>query len=345
MTSTSERMTLAQYKSVYRDYVTRHANEHGVPDHEIHEHLQTLDALDTSRLGPGSPIVTAQATRPLPVGTILVCGEPSDYGRFGVWRRARAGVGGWDHLLGGQRRFTYPATVFEYQGSRTVPPELMTTGEITDEDIAAVQDFKAKAWELGQEVKESHGWCSTFEVIMAKIGVTASCVDVATQRRNGVPVYGRVTDYTVCKSLPVGTILGWEHHEHPDTDFAWFMRVADATNLWGTRRIFSLHTHTSRDRHFHERMRVLGYPTETGDWPYTMHLDQDVWQRVWRYLPPGTVFNYHGSSRYIIAQDHRAETLVRRTSIPRAGTHEVGAFGDSLAASPINHIPVPLRET
>ena len=158
--------TLAQFKRRFATHVITGARNARVSLGPVYEALAKLGVEAGGRAVVGHPV---NRSTPVPDGTVAVYGDPS-HPDFSVFTYNQ---GQWRGVLG---KYTHIDDV----GSATV----VTVGksvdaedpEPTDHEDALIAEFKAKVWAEGWAVKQRVGWCSTFETVMAGIGITGGAV-------------------------------------------------------------------------------------------------------------------------------------------------------------------------
>lgn len=287
------RLTVVKYKWLFRDNVRRGSQGSGTGIREVEQAIERLGLQDELfPLGHGLPMSNNLDTEALPDGATMMFAEPG----VRTWNVHRREGGQW-HRLVGQRAWNsnYPGGVLDSLDgvTREVPAWWAENG--TEADEAAVMDFMRAAWAFGVKAKNNHGWCSTFDNIMSRIGITAT----STRRRstNGMNL-GDWVDPLTCSQLPPGTILMWTHNEYPATRWVYYVRDDTANNAARTRRLFGHRDDDLALGHYSDRMRINHIPTglpvlsdpETWlNWPVDL-------TQVWTYLPVGTFLRYATSA-------------------------------------------------
>ena len=329
--------TLKRFQWRYRTATLHGASTNSIDTDTVHEALQELGVHDEDfPIGPGVQIRYEGDKNGAPEGTIIMCGEPNNWGRFGLWRRNH---GNWERLIGGRDwGRNRPMTVVQV-GNDDTPVPWMTEMPAEGEDMR-ILEFKAKAYKVGKRYKDEHGWCGTYDAVVEAAGVSDRAV-IAWEHRP-VGWEGRMPGEKVSRleaaALPTGTLL---RHIDGDTITYW-MRTATATNRARTRRVFGVNdgdviTHSA------SVMEIAQFPRE-GDWPYFL-ADLTITQPIWNALPPGTVFE-HQNSNYMIHRNERASVCHRSDDpVHERGNHYLDAFNPSRYALVIRHLPTPERET
>jgi hypothetical protein len=230
------RKTLLQTKHTYRTGALAAAVAHGVDVGRVEEALAEMgcgrDNL-TLPVGQGVTVSTVGGGAPgiaIPSGTVAFTGNPKRPATLGVfrWDGLR-----WTHLFGDRTYVDQSMVVESVNGVIERPAWLDEAGTDADED--AIREWKAVAWQVGWKLKKSMGWCGTYEQIAHGLGVTQA--DQRATRYRGFARGQRITRDEAA-SLPVGSVLWWQHSED-ETKFAAFVRRAEATNRAGTVRVFA----------------------------------------------------------------------------------------------------------
>lgn len=187
----------------------------------------------------------------IPNGSRVYVGDPEQPETFGLWVRD----GGRWNLVFGQGA-TPPenavAVVIDTLPDRTEPDEWFVA-QPTPEQIAEVQQLKATVWKAGWAKKTQHGWCSEYERIMLRGGLTA---DVALAPLPGGVKVGDVLTPEQAALLPVGTVLRGDENG----EWAVFRRVENATNRAGTALLAE--SPGWNGHHFHPLMKLMTHGTE-----------------------------------------------------------------------------------
>lgn len=201
------------------------------------------EGVEEFRPSVGLTLLNQQDRAHLPEGTRIYVGHAEKLATFGVFVRTN---GDWTHAFGDQKELPdlRPVVVDGLPG--TNEPDLWVTAMPTAEDAEKIAALRAKAWRLGYAEKRSRGWCDEFERIMLRAGVSAESL-------NPPFPHGKKEGDTVtqeqCAALPLGTHLLWRDGD----DWAAFKRVQNATNKWGTARVYSTKEGVG---HFHEGMTI-----------------------------------------------------------------------------------------
>ena len=309
-----------QHMWTFRDRALWSAHNHSVDYHASDMAIAEMGARrEEFPLGRGVRITNPTDRDQLPNGTVVYSGDPARPERFGMFEKVN---GRWKHLLGEQQAAPAELTIHTFAGSTEQPDWLAREG--TEEDAEAIANFRAKAWQVGWRLKQSQGWCSTYEAVMRDMGLTAAAVRAATHR--GVRV-GDTVRPDMAHDLPNGAIFQWTS-SNDTSEVAFFVRTMTSDNRAGTLRIGGSASSTS-NRNYRSSMRVLFLPTP--DEPYGWQPDDPA--GVFALLNPGVYIGMDTlNPNYIKAMDGKVEQ-VRRAVIdhqeetPPSGRWNLRDFG------------------
>lgn len=308
--------TVEQIKWNFRVGALAAATSHGVGRDTVERTLAEMGigAKDMApTLGAGVR-VDNQSMNDLPDGSTVYSGSPNALRHFSVQTKK---AGRWVTVLGERSRLDTLVTVQSVAGDLTEPGWL--TREGTEEDVEAIQDFKARAWRVGYALKRSQGWCSTYESIVHGLGVTEA--DLHRTRVGGFAVGDRVQAPMVA-ALPVGTLLMWINSTRPD-EWGLYVRDDTASNTPQTRRVAGV---PDSNENYHRYMTVVAIPANGGT-EIGWSIPGDP-ARIWAALPGGTVFTYGGGGdEFVKTRDGLAVDRRSYRPLQNNGTYSEGQFG------------------
>jgi hypothetical protein len=336
--SPTEVPTLDRFRFKYRQHVLKACNARNIRD--INPALAELGVSEAAfPLGVGAQIGCDEDRRRLTEESVIQIGNPESW-FSGLYRLTR---NGWVRLIGGlpdnppiQRLWT----VIKVGGEEVHQHWIDRPPEPGEED--RILNFKAQAWEVGWKHKSRRGWCSDYDAIVNRVGVSVEALTLAQKRGIYIPVSGRGVriDVTQQQARPIGTVFRWIHRNDPRR-WAWYIRVDNSSNAAGTVRLFDSGQLDLRSGNYAESAEMMGQPT--GDGVLDIQMDFAQMREVWDHLPAGTEFTYSGTS-YVMCADHRstdsARRGVRRGVLPTTGNYGLADYG----ANPtfvITHIPAP----
>jgi hypothetical protein len=316
--------TTSEYMWRFRNTTLKAAHSHSVSVSAVTTALAEMGAgMEALPLRVGQSVSNEEDIYNLPERTLVHVGIPSAYNSYGLFQVLGNGHGT-RHVLGAQRQVPRHGVVIAELPDGYEPP-------VVEETDAALAAFKVRAYVIGLKVKGAQDWCSTYEAIVAPLGITAEGIRPLI---TGHEMLGSKVNPEGAAALPLGTVLKWENSDH--TACSWFMRVENAGNKAGTRRIFC-HANegvTGRPGHFAGSMTVASVP-----------LDQDVSRDIdmlaqvdglnvvdhFEWLPPGTIISWRATQFYSMHRDQRASNLRYVPGTPAAigsvGQYHRGSFG------------------
>ena len=304
--------SLIQWQWRFRDNAYHSAEQAGVHRETVDQAMADLNLTDAMfPLGAGVKVASTRNKDLLPVGVVVVQGEPEQLSGFGVFTRTPQG---WTPVLGQRASHDgYPVTVLNGE------PALWATTPGSEAEQAALKQFKAKAWKVGWKVKLGHRWCESYEGYMARVGLDESVLrDVS---HNGVTIGDKV-GVNQAAALPEGSILRWVSRVNP-VNFTWYVRDDSARVVAKTRALFGRRSDGSALRSSASSMEVMWLPD--GD-PLHLLLDRDAMEQVNDLLPVGTKFDAEDGSKFVVAGDHKVVVAGGRV-IPSAGSWPITAVG------------------
>lgn len=307
--------TIEAYKHRFRDEALNYANQHGVSYSASRDTLNRMGAV--ADLGAGVQLLDQTQVGELPTGTVVWSGNPDDAATYAVWVK-RGGT--FRQVLGGAASMTYPVTIATINDSTEPAPWVVR--EPTDEDREAIRQFRAKAWQLGWELKRTQGWCSTYESVMRQMGLTSAAVREA---RSGEVSIGQRMSPEEAGVTPVGTLFRWQSSTRAE-EWALYVRVDGMDNLAGTRKIAGT---TASDRNYRSSMECIGLspdlPGPTAQGIAVLPFSPEVIDA----LSPGALYNTSPvGPGFIKASDGRANSWDRRDgTIPTEGRWSGRDFG------------------
>jgi hypothetical protein len=313
--------TVEQVKWQFRVGALAAAATHGVGIATVEDTLRVMgcgidDVAPTLGRGVKVPINPDRESRNaslLPDGSVVFQGTPHNPASLSVYMRK---AGRWVLILGERDHPEGEAVIESVNGNRE-PPEWLSR-EGTNEDLEKIGEFKARAWRVGWKLKQSQGWCSTYESIVHRLGVTQA--DTQRSQYRGLGIGDRITAAEAMR-LPIRSLLWWQHSDAPER-WALFIRDDGSANAAGTLRVAgSGESHENYRRY----MTVASIANEDGNtlWPVPENPPG-----VWEALPPGTVFSYRqgGEAEYIKCRDGRT-IAAANTVIPERGNYLLHQFG------------------
>ena len=313
--------TIERVKWRFRTGALSAAESHGVSvttvENSLHQMGAGRDDLSVT-LGRGVKVGNAHDRDSLPEGSIIYSGTPDVPASFAVFAKKNRQ---WVHILG-ERTYLDAETVIESVGGNRERPAWLDR-EGTEEDAEAIRQFKAVAWRVGYELKRANGWCGTYEDIVHRLGVTQADTRVAAAGglTEGMRVLGEQA-----MSLPLGSLLWWQHSQSPDT-WALYRRDNASTNRAGTVKVVG----SDPDDHenYKRYMNVAGVADETGNVLWLVPTTPPVFAA----LPPGTVCTYQGGGEqeYMKQRDGNMRDLGRlsRERPGATGRYQVHQFGEN----------------
>lgn len=298
-----EQESLAQYQWRFRLNAVTGAIRHGIGMHRISRALAELGVdLDSPDfpLGAEVPIGSNES---VPEGTVVYQGNPKDPHRLAVWVRQRDG---WQHLFGGANRLNESVKIAALPGRPAEPPAWLTTpGD--RESVDQIKVFKARAFRVGQRVRNEASWCGTYDQVMSAVGVNANSVREAEglTSASGFRV-GDTLHADEVRRTPVGTVFSWVD---PTTvgRFAVYRRTerAEAMNPSGTERVCGNRQDGTQLGNYRVGAVVRWLPDApgaSGDWDWRIGRVAE-WLP---HLPVGTFFRVGDEQPlYHVAQDTR----------------------------------------
>ena len=314
--------TAEQVKWQFRVGALTAAHAHGYSGHhQVTETVRKIIGDLDLPVGHGMPVDELTRAK-LPDGSVVYSGAPDDPDRLTVQVKQN---GQWVHVLGERPHLNPLATVDSVNGNREKPEWLARAG--TEQDLKEIQEFQARAWRIGWQLKRSMHWCSTYESIMGTLGVT----ERALMR---VPVAGMTVGMRVdameASALPVGSLLSWRHRDNPDS-WAVYVRDNAVGNRARTRLVVS--SEGVAPANYQRRMRIETLIGEDG------RPVGEGWQLptndLWSQLPAGTVFTFQlvdspaNPGFFVICGDGRAAAWEWEVGArpPRLGSYARNDFG------------------
>lgn len=138
--------------------------------------------------------------RQLPVGTVLVLGDPADPNHHAVFGKATSDAR-LRRLLGTGQVPRGSHGCYEVESIPGVEPAGWFTAPPSDSEGEQIRAFQYNVWVAGQAEKTRHGWCGEYEQIMARwAGLTAAVSRPTRQASDGL------TPADV-RTQPVGSII------------------------------------------------------------------------------------------------------------------------------------------
>lgn len=161
-----EAATLEQFQWQFRDTslwaVDAHSPAGGLP--AVMRVLEALNIYDLP-FGEGVSFRNNYDMRNLRTGTVVTQGDPTDIGRYRVYRM----FDGRPQLLLGRQR-TGHSLFTVHEGSGLARPAWLDV-EPDPEEPVRINSWKQVAWKAGFAAKERHDWCPTFERVMEGLGI------------------------------------------------------------------------------------------------------------------------------------------------------------------------------
>jgi len=294
-----ERECATEYKWRFRNTTLRAAHSHSVSVSAVVQALNEMGAgMADLPLTVGRRLTNHEDIDALPDGSLVKTGEPENPGSFGLFKiRDESSY----HVMGAQRTLRRQGAVIAELPADYTPP-------VVDEGEAALNAFKVRAYVIGLKVKGAQDWCGTYENIVAPLGISPEAIRPLV---TGHELLGSKVNPEGAAAMPLGTILSWQNENH--TACSWFVRVEQAGNKAGTRRIFAHAAEgvTGRPGHFAGSMTVAWVPpseTEAAIPGINMLAEVQGLNVIdhWDYLPPGTVLSWRATQFYLIHRDGRA---------------------------------------
>jgi len=197
--------SLAQYQWRFRTNAIEGAYENSVGMQRVNAGLNRIGLVLDGPEHPLGPNVKVGEFEQVPEGTIAYQGDPARPGGLIIVVR-RDGV--WRALYGDGPPYGV-VTLATVPGRPDEPPAWLTTPG-TEQDVDLIKAFKARAWKVGYEIKQSAQWCPTFENVLARVDVSAASVrEAGSIRHNGWAVGDMLSAQVQAQQLPEGTILFW----------------------------------------------------------------------------------------------------------------------------------------
>jgi hypothetical protein len=307
--------TLMQYQWKFRENAISGASENGVSMTATMEGLKMLGVSEPFPLGPGVKIKALDTDLGIPENTVagkVNCTPDHDRYTLWVWRS-----GNWRPLFG-RSGLDRDIVIVEMPGVTETPAWWTEVGnEETEQQVA---DFKAHAWRIGKRIKQSQSWCSTYEHVVARVGVTASSVRASTA---GGFAVGETIGQRDASRLPVGSLLLYTHELG---SWAIYRREDPVDNMTRTRRMYG---HRAENMpalgHYQALMTVLAMPVAPGGDPT---IDADQVAPMMERLPIGAVVDYAGSL-YVRCLDRQYTSWRSGQTIPERGAHDASAFAST----------------
>lgn len=310
--------TLEQYMWRFRDYALWSASNHSV---NYEASRDVLDALGTTLpLGRGVTLRNHRERDALPVGSLVYVGQPSMPNTFSV---LEMDAGRWRRRLG-----TTPmqeiVTVYRIGMDPTPIPEWLAPVS-TDATVEAerISKFKADVWRAGWRLKQSQGWCSTYEAVLRDFGISRSSVNQVV--RNGLRPGARVSP-DVARTLPFGSVFKWVSSTNPQ-EFGLYVRARNFPNAAGTAKVGGT---TESARNYHSSMEILFIATDP-ETQWTVDGTTAEVHAVLNALNPGIGFATGAETRptYIKALDGKFSTTDRHLVPPETGRWHITDFGST----------------
>jgi hypothetical protein len=315
-----EQQTLRQFEWKFYMNAWSGTYEAGIGAGPTQEGLRRLGLDREWELGPGVIIrVPATPCLTLPTGTLIADtrrSNPKDIGFTLFKQRGRS----WQHTLG-VNSLGHDAVIMEYPG-RTDPPEWWVENG-TPDSAKEIAEFKAEAWRVCADIKAQQGWCTTFEAMMARVGVSAKCLDKVP----GAVRPGDTVSHRTVTALPHHSLLAYRSDQWPD-HWAIYVRDDSCSNLTRTRRIAG-HRNPGAPPlgNYQSSMVLIGEPYRGDATRWNVPSDRSA--IVVGLLPIGTAFTFSGV-RYVVAQDGQIAPPPgsggTHQGIPHRGVHPPSAF-------------------
>lgn len=240
--------------------------------------------------GAGMTFWSRAALERVPTGSLLYRGKPANIHQFGMFTKAGGDL---VHVLGNANGALGVALTVASVPDGTVADWAVAPG--TPEEQDQIAEFKARVWRVGWKIKTQHGWCSSYESYMAKIGLDETALRNAKYLGIGV---GDMVTPEQAASLRPRACLRWRSSQD-QARWAWFIRDDTMSNAARTRYLFG--TEASH-RNYHSSMEVLSLADAGAD-----DLDAPISRDEAEHLPPGSVLTI-GAERYLMCHDHRVVT-------------------------------------
>jgi hypothetical protein len=284
--------TLRQYQWKYRCNAIYGAIENSIASSTVDRAMQMLGLNDEFPLGPGVRI--DQHVSAVVEDTVVSTEHAPSNSRFTVWVRRR---GTWRALLG-QSGMPRSVVIVQYPGVTETPAWWAEVG--TEKDVEMIHEFKARAYRIGARFKAQNSWCTTYDHVVARVGISAKVLQDV--RSGGFGPGDRVTRDEAAR-LPDGSLLMYRDEQWPE-QWAVYQRDDRCTNGPRTRRVAGHRVEGMGPLgHYHSPMTVLSLPIG-GE----VHWDLDAGAaatEMLSHLPVGTTFAYNGSETYIICRDRQ----------------------------------------
>ena len=302
--------SLIQWQWRFRDNAYQSAEQAGVHRETVDKAMADLHLTDDMfPLGAGVKLASDRNKDLLPIGSVVVQGEPERLADFGVFTRTPQG---WTPVLGQRASHAgYPVTVISGE------PAVWATTPGTEAEQSLVKQFKAKAWKIGYQVKVQHRWCESYESYMARVGLDESVLREVSF--NGVTVGDKVNAGQAA-GLPEGTVLRWVSRTGSD-NFTWYIRDDASRVVAKTRPLFGHRSDGSALRSSASSMEVLWIPDGS-----QMHLvlRYEDMEQVDGRLPAGTKIDAEDGTRFVVCGDHQVAVAGGRV-VPQQGSWPVRA--------------------
>lgn len=327
--------TLERYMWRFRDYALWQAYSHSV---SYEASRDVLNALKTDLpLGRGVVTQNERLWQELPPGSMVFRGNPEIPAQFAVYEKSN---GRWNPVIGTGTVSGYPVTIYRVGMDGTAEPEWLTRVS-TDEQAEAdrIADFKANVWRAGWSLKQSQGWCSTYEAILREFGITRG----ATRRlaHGNIRVGSRVPPESAA-TLPLGSVLRWRSSTDART-WGLYVRASNADNAAHTIKVGGSGTCDSRN--YHSSMEVIWLASPgSPQWEMGESSSTAQARELMDGLVPGVTFENNGNRRpdYVKALDGRFTSYERDGRIPTQGQWRPADFGDTLNITILNYPGVTL---
>jgi hypothetical protein len=312
--------TLLQYQFKFYENAVGGAVENGVSMDATLKGLRLM-GLDPEMwtMGPGVKFKVGDERLGLPVGTIIandsLNGRNPAHQNFSLF--VKKDRNRWVTLLG-RSGLGRDGIIMEHPTVAETPTWFTEQGDETS--VAQILQFKARAWRVGQQIKNEQSWCGTYEHVIARVGVTSRSVREA--QGGGFDIGASVSAREAAR-MPVGSLLYYRNTEYAN-HWAIYERTDESTNLARTKRIEGHRAENAPSLdNYASTMTVLSTPMEGIDrWT----IDRVYIPTVLEILPPGTVFDY-SLTQYIICRNHRCTSRREgQTGVPVTGPHPPSVF-------------------
>jgi hypothetical protein len=312
--------SLLQYRWRFRTNAMRGAIEHQVGLDRVNSVLNRLGVgLDSDEhpLGPDVPVGNRES---VPDGTLVYSGRIEDPARLSIWQwRQRQ----W-HLVFGPGGMDTIVSIAAVPGRDNSKPPAWLTLPGTEEDVNPIKAFKARGWRLGHRLQQESSWCSTFDNIMARVGVSPASVHEAKMigDTNGWQIGDAVGSQAEAATLPQGSVVLWT--EHASGAFMFSVRDDDMTNESRCRRLVA-HEVTGNFR-VGAHVVYMPNPDDDSDLDWEFRVAAGWW---WNRMPVGMFFKVAPgpADEYHVAHDGRiARGVHGDRSLYAIGSYDLSAF-------------------